>query len=194
VQRGRAAVADGSLRRRRVEVAGDAVLDASRLDRVREQQRLGIGINELRLQRAQLSGLTVYQVGRSRDADRIAPGARATLRGRDGACGLNRPIDPYRRGREPRNRRAACPAMPEKKPPKKKPPAKAKPAAKAPAKVGKATQLAVIQDRYRRALIAALDHPHRAQGDLIRTALAALLAEKAALGVTDGEEATEASE
>ena len=84
--------------------------------------------------------------------------------------------------------------MPETKPPKKKPAAKPKPVEKAPAKVGKATQLAAIQDRYRRALITALDHPHRAQGDRIRAALAALLAEKAALGVKDGEEAAEASE
>jgi len=78
--------------------------------------------------------------------------------------------------------------MPEKKPPRKAP-AKPKPAEKAPAKVGMATQLAAIQDRYRRAMIAASDQPYREQGDQIRAALATLLAEKAALGVEDGEEA-----
>ncbi|MBE7247544.1 MAG: hypothetical protein INR63_21590 [Actinomycetospora chiangmaiensis] len=56
------------------------------------------------------------------------------------------------------------------------------------ARIGLPTRLAAIQDRYRRALTEALDRPHGEQGDLIRAALAALLAEKAALGVRDGEE------
>ena len=78
--------------------------------------------------------------------------------------------------------------MPEKKSPKK---ASAKPRLieKVPAKFGMATQLAAVQDRYRRALIAASDLPYREQGDQIRAALATLLAEKAALGVEDGGEA-----
>ncbi|MHC2108050.1 hypothetical protein [Methylobacterium sp.] len=87
--------------------------------------------------------------------------------------------------------------MPDTTPAKKKTPAKPKramPVVKPPAKVGMATQLAAIQDRYRRAMTAALDHPHREQGNLIRIALAALLAEKAALGVADGEETAEAAE
>ncbi|MCJ2140262.1 hypothetical protein [Methylobacterium sp. E-066] len=84
--------------------------------------------------------------------------------------------------------------MPEKKLPKKQAPTKSKLVAKAPAKVGMATQLAAVQDRYRRAMMAALDQPYREQGDQIRAALATLLAEKAALGVKDGEEAAEASE
>ncbi|TXN42962.1 hypothetical protein FV233_20470 [Methylobacterium sp. WL7] len=87
--------------------------------------------------------------------------------------------------------------MPDRTPTKKKTPAKPRRAnavERPPAKVGMATQLAAIQDRYRRAMTAALDHPHREQGDLIRIALAALLAEKAALGVADGQEMAEALE
>jgi hypothetical protein len=38
-------------------------------------------------------------------------------------------------------------------------------------------------------MIAASDQPYREQGEQIRAALATLLAEKAALGVEDGEEA-----
>lgn len=98
---------------------------------------------------------------------------------------------------EPRNSKVACPVMPDRTPTKKKTPAKprrAKAVERPPAKVGMATQLAAIQDRYRRAMTAALDHPHREQGDLIRIALAALLAEKAALGVADGQETAEALE
>lgn len=56
-------------------------------------------------------------------------------------------------------------------------------------KVGLATQLAAIQMRYRNALLDAGDLPFVEQGDRIREALATLLAEKAALGVKDGEEA-----
>ncbi|MCJ2125853.1 hypothetical protein [Methylobacterium sp. J-077] len=81
-----------------------------------------------------------------------------------------------------------------KKMPRKPVPAKPKLVEKAPAKVGMATQLAAVQDRYRRAMVAALDQPYREQGDQIRAALAMLLGEKAALGVEDGEEAAEASE
>ncbi|MGU3667569.1 hypothetical protein ACLBX9_25575 [Methylobacterium sp. A49B] len=62
------------------------------------------------------------------------------------------------------------------------------------ARVGLPTRLAAIQDRYRRALTEALDRPHGEQGDLTRAALATLLAEKAALGVRDGEEAAGASD
>jgi hypothetical protein len=69
------------------------------------------------------------------------------------------------------------------------PTAKPKPApAKAPRKIGLPTQLAAIQARYRNALVDVADHPRAEHGDRIRAALAALLAEKAALGVRDGEE------
>ena len=66
--------------------------------------------------------------------------------------------------------------------------------AKPLARVGLPTRLAAIQDRYRRALIEAQDHPAGEQGDRIRAALATLLAEKAALGVQDGDEAAGSSE
>ena len=67
-------------------------------------------------------------------------------------------------------------------------------AAKPPAKVGLPTRLAAIQDRYRRALLDAQDRPYGDKGERIRAALATLLADKAALGVRDGDEAASASE
>ena len=83
--------------------------------------------------------------------------------------------------------------MPDRKSPRtKKPPVPA--VAKPPAKVGLPTRLAAIQDRYRRALLEAQDRPYGDQGDRIRAALATLLAEKAALGVRDGDEGATASE
>ncbi|WP_331294298.1 MULTISPECIES: hypothetical protein [Methylobacterium] len=89
-----------------------------------------------------------------------------------------------------KNLHAAWLAMPGKTPAKKKP-LKAEVAEKAPRKVGLPTQLAAIQTRYRNALLDAADLPRAEQGDRIRSALATLLAEKAALGVRDGEEAAE---
>jgi hypothetical protein len=83
--------------------------------------------------------------------------------------------------------------MPDKTSAKKKPP-KVAVVEKAPRKVGLPTQLAAIQTKYRNALLDAADQPFAAQGDLIRSALATLLAEKAALGVKDGEEEVGASE
>jgi hypothetical protein len=80
--------------------------------------------------------------------------------------------------------------MPGKTPAKKKP-VKAKVVDRAPRKVGLPTQLAAIQTRYRDALLDAADLPYAKQGDRIRSALATLLAEKAALGVKDGEELAE---
>ena len=84
--------------------------------------------------------------------------------------------------------------MPERKPARKKPSSPVVAVAKPPAKVGLPTRLAAIQDRYRRALIEAQDRPHEEQGDRIRAALATLLAEKAALGIRDGDEAAGVSE
>ncbi|WCS23652.1 hypothetical protein LOK46_21140 [Methylobacterium sp. NMS14P] len=80
--------------------------------------------------------------------------------------------------------------MPGKTPAKKKP-LKVVVDEKPPRKVGLPTQLAAIQTRYRSALLEAADLPYAEQGDRIRSALATLLAEKAALGVTDGEDAAE---
>ncbi|ONF47083.1 hypothetical protein RSM1_21200 [Methylobacterium radiotolerans] len=80
--------------------------------------------------------------------------------------------------------------MPGKTPAKKKP-VKAKAAEKAPRKVGLPTQLAAIQTRYRDSLLDIAELPYAEQGDRIRSALATLLAEKAALGVKDGEELAE---
>ena len=80
--------------------------------------------------------------------------------------------------------------MPAKTPAKKKPPT-AVVDDKPPRRVGLPTQLAVIQTRYRDALLDAAGLPYAEQGDRIRSALATLLAEKAALGVTDGEDAAE---
>lgn len=84
--------------------------------------------------------------------------------------------------------------MPERKPAKKTSSAPVPVVRKPPARVGMPTRLAAIQERYRRALMAALDRPPGEQGVQIRAVLAALLAEKAALGVRDGEEAAGASE
>ena len=58
-----------------------------------------------------------------------------------------------------------------------------------PGKIGLATQLAAIQARYRTEMLAAYDHPADVWSARIRAALATLLAEKAALGIKDGEEA-----
>ncbi|WCS27762.1 hypothetical protein LOK46_13360 [Methylobacterium sp. NMS14P] len=80
--------------------------------------------------------------------------------------------------------------MPGKTSAKKKP-VKAKVAEKSPRKLGLPTQLAAIQTRYRDALLDAAELPYTEQGDRIRSALATLLAEKAALGVKDGEELAE---
>jgi hypothetical protein len=84
--------------------------------------------------------------------------------------------------------------MPERKPAKKTPSRPVSVAKKPPARVGLPTRLAAIQERYRRALMEALDRPPGEQSGHIRAALAALLSEKAALGVRDGEEAVGASE
>jgi len=83
--------------------------------------------------------------------------------------------------------------MPERKSARKTLPAPAA-VAKPPAKVGLPTRLAAIQDRYRRALLEAQGRPYGEQGDQIRAALATLLAEKAALGIQDGDEAAGASD
>jgi hypothetical protein len=83
--------------------------------------------------------------------------------------------------------------MPGKTSAKKKP-LKAVVVEKAPRKAGVPTQLAAIQTKYRNALLDAADQPFAVQGDPIRSALATLLAEKAALGVKDGEEDAGASE
>ena len=83
--------------------------------------------------------------------------------------------------------------MPGKTSPKKKP-LKAVAAEKAPRKIGVPTQLAAIQARYRAALLDAAGLPYDQQGEHIRRALATLLAEKAALGVKDGQEETDASD
>lgn len=64
-------------------------------------------------------------------------------------------------------------------------------AAKPPPRVGLPTQLAAIQDRYRRAMREAFERPRAEQGDHIRAALATLLAERAALGMNDDEAATD---
>lgn len=83
---------------------------------------------------------------------------------------------------------------------KAKPPVKvrraapAKPIQKPVPKIGLPTQLATIQNRYRDALTRAGDLPYAQHGDCIRQALATLLAEKAALGVGDGDEAAGVSE
>lgn len=79
--------------------------------------------------------------------------------------------------------------MPDKKPAKKKAAAKPKVEQKTAPKVGLVTQLSAIQTQYRNALLDAGNLPFVEQGDRIREALATLLAEKAALGVKDGEEA-----
>lgn len=84
--------------------------------------------------------------------------------------------------------------MPEGKSARRKPPSGPPVVAKPPPRVGLPTRLAAIQDRYRRALMAASDRPRGEQAACIRAALAALLAEKAALGVRDGEEAAGASD
>jgi hypothetical protein len=89
-------------------------------------------------------------------------------------------------------RQSAWLGMPGKTPAKKKPLKVV--VEKAPRRIGLPTQLAAIQMRYRNALLDAADQPRALQGGLIRSALATLLAEKAALGVRDGEEDAGASE
>ncbi|MDP4023567.1 hypothetical protein Q8W71_13090 [Methylobacterium sp. NEAU 140] len=71
--------------------------------------------------------------------------------------------------------------MPAKKPSKQP--------AKKPAKVGLPTQLAAIQARYRRAMLDVHRRPEHEHAALIRAAIRTMLAEKAALGIRDGEEA-----